>query len=124
MAAIGSGSSRIRKFTEDGEFLKAVGTEGDKPLQFSFPTDIACYGNLVYVVDKENYRVLTLNSDLTSSSTFIEYSIGKGSQLAIACDKTGKVYVTNCVFHTQRRTFVDTGYKIWPKMPHWCCSRQ
>ena len=57
---------RIQKFTPEGQFLTAVGTEGKGPLQFYHPSDIAfsAANKKVYVTDSENHRVQILNSDL------------------------------------------------------------
>ena len=85
---------RIQKFTAEGKFLAAVGTRGSGPLQFFYPGDVAFNpsNGMVYVVDMCNRRVQVLNSDLTFSSTFEE----KGSEpWGIACDSTGKVYVSD-----------------------------
>ena len=58
-------NNRIQKFTSDGEFLAAVGTKGNKPLQFKGPKAIAfnTFNKKVYVGD--NNCVQILNSDLS-----------------------------------------------------------
>ena len=93
-----SGNHRIQKFTAEGQFLTAVGTEGSGPLQFSCPSDIAI-SDKVYVVDFRNHRVQVLNPDLTFSNTFGKKGSGKGQfqcPRCIACDSTvRKVYVTD-----------------------------
>ena len=97
---------RIQKFTSGGQFLTAVGTWGDRPLQFKFPNAIAwnAFENKVYVVDNDNYRILVLNRKLTTSSIFQKLkrciSISHfHSPRGIACDSTGKVYLvmSGCV---------------------------
>ena len=72
-----TGNHRIQKFTAEGQFLTAVGTKGNGPLQFYFPSDIAVNASngMVYVANTDNHRVQVLNSDLTYSST-----IGKRRQ--------------------------------------------
>ena len=89
---------RIQKFTAGGQFLTAVGTEGSGPLQFAYPHDIAI-SDKGYVVDYRNHIcVQVLNPDLTFSHTFGKKGSGKGqfqSPCGIACDSTGKVYVTD-----------------------------
>ena len=57
---------RIQKFTSDGQFLTAVGTRGNGPLQFSKPRGITVNSNnnKVYVTEQGNSRVQVLNSDL------------------------------------------------------------
>lgn len=87
----------IHKFTAEGCFMKAVGTKGSGPLQFSDPTDIAfsASNNMVYVTDT---GIQVLNSDLTFSSLFGKKGNGKGQfrlPSGLACDSTGKVYVAD-----------------------------
>ena len=89
---------RIQKFTAEGQFLAAVGTNGDGPQQFVNPMDILCSGNKVFVAEYINHRIQVLNSDLTFSSTFGKEGSGKGQfkfPQGIACDSTGNVYVAD-----------------------------
>ena len=95
---------RIQKFTTEGQFLTAVGTEGSQPLQFNDPSGIVynASNNKVYVADTYNHSVQVLNSDLTFSSTFGGHGSGKGqfeSPWSIACDSTGNVYVADTLNH-------------------------
>ena len=106
------GNYRIQKFTAEGQFLTAVGTEGSELLQFSNVVDITinAINNKVYVVDKENNCVQVLNSDLTFSST-IGKEGGQGefdSPRGIACDSTGNVYVVERGNH-RIQIFTSTG---------------
>ena len=73
-------SNRIQKFTADGQFLTAIGTKGDGPLQFGSPHGITfnAANNKVYVVEYLNYRVQILNFDLTFSGMFGRSGSGKG----------------------------------------------
>jgi len=100
------GNHRIQKFTPEGQFLTAVGTEGSGPLQFDNPIDITLHAsnNKVYVVDRNNFRVQILNSDLTFTRTFGKDGIGiyKGQFImpcGIACDDSGMVYVVESNSH-------------------------
>ena len=93
-----NGNHRIQKFTSEGQFLAAVGTEGRGPLQFHGPGAIAfnAVNNKLYVVDSHCIQVL--NSDLTFSNSFGREGRGKGQfdhPWYIACDRTGKVYVSD-----------------------------
>ena len=83
-------NNRIQKFTSDGEFLAAVGTKGNKPLQFKGPKAIAfnTFNKKVYVGDKN--RVQILNSDLTYCGAFREDINSTG----IGCDRSGRVYLS------------------------------
>ena len=61
-----SDQSHIRKYAEDGKFLKTVGSKGSGPLNFQKPTDLAINAkNQLLIVDTELNRVTTLNEDLT-----------------------------------------------------------
>ena len=95
---------RIQKFTAEGLFLIAVGTNGSGPLQFCHHIEIAfnMSNNKVYAVDTWNCRVQVMNSDLTFSSTFGKEGSGKDHfrfPCGIACDSTGKVYVADTDNH-------------------------
>ena len=83
-------NNRIQKFTSDGEFLAAVGTKGNKPLQFKGPKAITfnTFNKKVYVGDKN--RVQILNSDLTYCGLFREDINSTG----IGCDRSGRVYLS------------------------------
>jgi DNA-binding beta-propeller fold protein YncE len=90
------GNRRIQKFDQ---FFTPVHTGDSGLLQVIKPTGIAfnTFNNKVYVVDTGSSNVIMLNSDLTLSGTF-----GNGlfvSPYGIACDRTGKVYVTDSQNH-------------------------
>ena len=92
----------IQKLTAEGQFLATVGTEGNGPLKFSSPIDIAISNNKVYVADFLNQRIQVLHSDLTFSSTFGKQGSGRGQfkhPQGIACDSTGNVYVADSNNH-------------------------
>ena len=108
---VDSYNHRIQKFTAEGQFIAAAGAYGNGKLQFVFPcgTTYNMTNTKLYVMDRGNYRVQVLNSDLTFSSTFgrstgvfsmkghFDYPSGH-----IACDNTGKVYVVDsskCCVH-------------------------
>ena len=92
---------RIQKFTNDGQFLTSVGTEGTEQLQFRSPRDVAfnTHNKKVYVVDKANDRIQVLNSDLTFSNIIGGEYGTKDKEFAfpwgITCDSTGNVYVAD-----------------------------
>ena len=91
---------RIQKFTPEGQFLKAVGAFGKRPLQFNWPTYIAfnASNKKFYVTEWSNHRVQVLNSDLTFYNSFGKHGSGNGQfkyPHGIACDSTGKLYVSD-----------------------------
>ena len=84
------GHKHIQKFTLDGQFIRAVGTQGEKPLQFSDTVGIASNrrNKNIYVCDNQNDQIRILNRDLTFSSSF--GSPGSGdrefSGVCMGCD--------------------------------------
>ena len=92
---------RIQKFTNDGQFLASVGTEGTEQLQFRRAKDITfnTHNKKVYVVDNGNHRIQVLNSDLTFSNIIGGKRGSKSGQFAlpwgVTCDSTGNVYVAD-----------------------------
>jgi NHL repeat-containing protein len=67
----GYGDSRIVKYDKNGRFIKAVGTRGNGPLQFSTPHAISVDGRgLVYVADRGNSRIQVLDNDLNLKSIY------------------------------------------------------
>jgi outer membrane protein assembly factor BamB len=67
----GYGDSRIVKFDKNGRFIKAVGTRGNGPLQFSTPHAISAdkAGN-IYVADRGNARIVVLDNDLNQKAVY------------------------------------------------------
>lgn len=62
--ADGYGNSRVVKYDKDGKFVKTWGKRGVKPGDFNLPHSIAVDSKgLVYVADRENYRVQIFDSD-------------------------------------------------------------
>ena len=101
---VDSGNHRIQKFTNDGYFLKAVGSNGKGPLQFNHPTDIAfnTVNNKIYVADMMNNRVQILNYDLTFYKSFGDKGSSKGQfshPMGVSCDETGKVFIADQLNH-------------------------
>ena len=107
------GNHRIQKFTNEGQFITAVGIKGSEPLHFSYPTDIALntFNDKFYVVENGNHRVQILNSDFT----FGKEGSGKGHfkcPSLVACDSTGKVYVADVCNH-RIQVFTAEGKFLW-----------
>ena len=74
------------------QFLSAVGTQGEIPLQFKEPRYISFNptNNKVYVTDNGSKHVQVLNSDLSFSSTFGRRTFDFVHE--IACDSIGNMY--------------------------------
>jgi len=67
----GYGDSRVVKFDKNGRFIKAAGTRGDGPLQFSTPHAIAVDAKgMVYVADRGNSRIVVLDNDLNQKAVY------------------------------------------------------
>jgi hypothetical protein len=67
----GYGDSRVVKYDKTGRFVKAVGTRGNGPLQFSTPHAIAVDAKgLVYVADRGNSRIVVLDNDLNQKAVY------------------------------------------------------
>jgi hypothetical protein len=67
----GYGDSRIVKFDKNGKFIKAVGTRGNGPLQFSTPHAISVDNKgMVYVADRGNARIVVLDNDLNQKAVY------------------------------------------------------
>jgi sugar lactone lactonase YvrE len=67
----GYGDSRVVKYDKNGRFIKAVGTRGEGPLQFSTPHAIAVDAKgMVYVADRGNSRIVVLDNDLAQKAVY------------------------------------------------------
>ncbi|OFW30153.1 MAG: hypothetical protein A3H97_24365 [Acidobacteria bacterium RIFCSPLOWO2_02_FULL_65_29] len=67
----GYGDSRVVKFDRTGKFIKAAGTRGNGPLQFSTPHAISVDAKgMVYVADRGNSRIIVLDNDLNQKAVY------------------------------------------------------
>jgi hypothetical protein len=53
--------AEIRRYRADGAFVGSFGRRGVGPEEFSEPWDVAVYEGTLYVADKENHRVVTID---------------------------------------------------------------
>jgi len=91
-------SHRVQKFNNKGEFLNTWGSFGSLHGQFNMPKGIAIDAkNTIYIVDKNNRRVQTFDSDgnfITQWSTkteSFEYKLPSGpNNIAISVDDNGE----------------------------------
>ena len=67
----GYSDSRVVKYDKNGRFVKAVGTRGNGPLQFSTPHTIQVdRQGMVYVGDRGNRRIQVLDNDLNLKTMY------------------------------------------------------
>ncbi len=96
----GYGNSRFVKISPDGHWLKAVGTNGSGPNQFSTPHDIAVDAqDNVYVADRGNFRIqvyddnMNFERSITGVGAPWALCISNSSpQVMYSGDGTGKIY--------------------------------
>ncbi|XP_064383912.1 tripartite motif-containing protein 3-like [Halichondria panicea] len=97
-------SNRVNKFSSDGEFVAAVGSEGSGNLQFSVPHGI-CYNrrdNNLYVTDQGNNRIQVLSTELKFVRCFGTPGKGNGqlqNPLYATFDSANNLYVTDRCNH-------------------------
>ena len=91
---------RVNKFSSNGEFVAAVGSQGSSNLQFSNPRGI-CYNrrdNNLHVVDQNNYRIQVLSTELKFVRCFGTYGNGNGqlqNPFHASFDSANNLYVTD-----------------------------
>ena len=104
---------RVQMFTLDGKLVKSVGQEGNAPLQFCFPFDIAVHpvSHQVYVADTNNHRVQILNHDLTYSHMLGSKGRKDGQfmcPVGIAFDSHNNMYIAD-YFNRRIQVFTTSG---------------
>ena len=96
----GYGNSRVAKITKDGTWVKALGTRGSGPNQFSTPHGITsdAKGN-IYVADRGNRRIQVFDPDLNPIKIFSNVAAPWSvcttpgpTQYLYSGDGTGKIY--------------------------------
>lgn len=90
-------NSRFVKIAKDGTWVKAVGTHGSGPNQFSTPHGIAVDGQNVYVADRGNFRIQvydtnTMNFKATYGSVGAPWTVQATAKYLYSGDGTGKIY--------------------------------
>jgi hypothetical protein len=80
----------IKIYDKNGIWLRNVGRRGQGPGEFTTISDFdVSHDGKIFILDTQQYRVLILNPDGTSDSSFMV----KGSCLRLKVDKKGHVYL-------------------------------
>jgi sugar lactone lactonase YvrE len=93
----GYGNSRFVKIAKDGVWVKAVGTRGSGPDQFSTPHGIASdYQGNVYVADRGNNRIQVYDTNMNFKASYTgvaaPWSVQVTPKYIYSGDGTGKIY--------------------------------
>ena len=92
-------SSRIQKFTKDGQYLSGFGKKGDAEGELEMPYGITIdQGGSIYIVDWGNDRVQKFSPDGAHLLTFGHSGKGAGSldhPTGVCVDNEGDVYVVD-----------------------------
>lgn len=87
----GYGNSRVVKFSKDGRFIKAWGSLGNKPGEFTIPHGLALAHDTVYVADRQNNRIQLFDT----SGRFLK-ELKNNVQVqqvpSVALDKAGSLF--------------------------------
>ncbi len=100
----------MNKFSSNGEFVAAVGSQGSGNLQFSSPVGI-CYNrrdNNLYVPDQSNHRIQVLSTELKFVRCFGTQGNWNGqlqNPLYATFDSANNLYMTD---HSNHRVQVFT----------------
>jgi len=96
-------SHRIAVLNENGVLIKRIGSRGNDPGEFNYPTHIwiDTKGN-IYINDAMNFRIQVLNPEGAVISVFGEAGDASGylaRPKGIATDSSGNIYVVDALFH-------------------------
>jgi len=94
---------RIAILNENGDLIKRIGTRGNLPGEYNYPTHIWIDNKgYVYITDAMNFRIQVLNAEGEIISVFGETGDVSGyfaRPKGIATDTFGNVYVVDALFH-------------------------
>ena len=94
---------RVDIFNDSGRLVKSIGTRGNDPGQFNFPTSIWIGADgVACIVDAMNFRVALFDAEGNYRATFGELGDGSGylaRPKGIAEDTYGHIYVVDGQFH-------------------------
>lgn len=97
---------QLKVFTTKGEPVGTIGSRGDGPGQFNFPTMVwRDQQHRLWVTDSLNFRIQALAEDGTPQHQFGKLGDGSGRlsrPKGVATDNQGHVYVVDALFHAMQ----------------------
>ncbi|MEZ5072910.1 MAG: 6-bladed beta-propeller [Bacteroidales bacterium] len=98
-----TGAHCIAVLDAQGRLLKHIGTRGNGPGAFNYPTFL-CWDGMgrVYVVDSMNFRIQVFSATGEFESCFGAQGDGSGDMArpkGVATDSRGHIYVVDALFH-------------------------
>lgn len=91
----------IKVLDRNSRLLRSMGTRGNAPGEFNFPSDIACTGSTLWIADTGNHRVQGLTLDGTPVRSFGQAGDAPGDLAmpkGVALDSDGHLYVVDARF--------------------------
>jgi DNA-binding beta-propeller fold protein YncE len=92
----------IKVYGKDGRLLRTLGSRGDKPGEFNYPTYLVLANGNLYVSDTMNARVQVLDAETGHSKLVIgELGLNVGNLVrpkGVAVDSEGDIYVVESYF--------------------------
>ncbi len=100
---IETNAHRISVLNKNGELIHRIGTRGNAPGQFNYPTFIWIDKlGIVYVIDTMNFRVQIFDGAGNFISEFGEAGNSSGNfarPKGVATDSFGNIYIADALFH-------------------------
>ena len=110
------GSDQVKKYSLQGELLSVIGCRGNKKGQFNYPRGLAFNNNkLLYVVDRNNYRVQVFQQDDTFAFSFGNKGCNPGQfqyPAKIAIDPSNNNVLVTDLWADYVHIFTDRGQFI------------
>jgi len=101
----------IKVLDKNARLVRILGTRGNAPGTFNFPSDITSDGSKLWIADTGNHRVQAMGFDGTPVVSFGQAGDAPGDLAmpkGIALDRDGHVYVVDARFENVQ-IFSDTG---------------